>query len=213
MPGISAGRVFEADEDGRTKMASPLPPSSDLPDPEAVRSQNWRHQTSNPAILVPGDGGAMCKYCNARGNVYEISNPGPVHDGQCSRWAERAPPKRRESSPLNIGPSREDRLISAAKFSEKGGSMKNLVSTGSIQTASREGSSLSDEDQKKKAMLHKQMLDLKKQLEEQLQRLQHTALVDKGPAAAGGGGGGSASSTERSSKEHESGRGSRYDRL
>jgi len=126
--------------------------------------------------------------------------------------------RRRDSSPVLTQQQRIQLALTetgGGANAMMGGSMKNLVVTGSRNRVTTGEKGLSGEDQKKKAMLHKQMLELKKQLEEQLQRLQHTALVDKDPAAAGREGrrGSGTPKLRGSADSHDSDRGSGYDRL
>jgi len=214
-PQIPSERVLNADED---KFGSPLSPQ-DVPDPESAKVSSWKSQMSSSSsnLLMPGHS-AICKFCNVAGAVYDISNNGPVHGRHCERWADKAPPRRRDSSPV-LTQQERIRLALIEKGgganAMMGGSMKNLVVTGSRNKVTTGEKGLSEEDQKKKAMLHKQMLELKKQLEEQLQRLQHTALVNKDPAAAGreGRGGSGTPKLRGSADSHDSGRGSGYDRL
>ena len=85
----------------------------------------------------------------------------------------------------------------------------DLLAQGAASATNNDGDKqLSDEDRKKKRELQLQMLDLKRKLEEQLQRLQRTDLLQEGSAAAG------RQSPQRSSPRHSSAAAARnYDRL
>jgi len=214
-PQIPSERVLNADED---KFGSPLSPQ-DVLDPEPAKVSSWKSQMSSSSsnLLMPRYS-AICKFCNVAGAVYDISNNGPVHGRHCERWADEVPMRRRDSSPVLTQQQRIQLALSetgGGANAMMGGSMKNLVVTGSRNRVTTGEKGLSEEDQKKKAMLHKQMLELKKQLEDQLQRLQHTALVDKDPAAAGREGrrGSGTPKLRGSADSHDSDRGSGYDRL
>lgn len=129
---------------------------------QPMPNRSWRqlpgHQQSSPCVF----GGtktnleAMCKYCHLAGSVELVLATGPWHNVTCKRWSKQPPAKKNE----HHGRLRDSSPV-------------------------REGEVLSEEDQKKKDVLHKQMLVLKKQLEEQLHRLQSKGHVD-GAAQAGG---------------------------
>jgi hypothetical protein len=141
----------------KSELAQPVPRAK--PGMLASWSQFSNHQQSSPCIL--GSGGdtkleAMCKYCHLTGSVELVLATGPWHNATCKRWSKQPPAQRKE----HHGRLRDGSPV-------------------------REGEVLSEEDQKKKDLLHKQMLVLKKQLEEQLLRLQSKGHVE-GAAPAGG---------------------------
>ena len=97
-------------------------------------------QQSSPCLLgglVQSQLEAMCKYCHLTGSVEQVLATGPQHDTTCKRWARSHPAK-----------AKDDRESTAV--AERGA------------LSAPEG--LSETDQKKKEMLHKQMLILKKQV-------------------------------------------------
>ena len=158
-------------------------------------------QQSSPSLFGPSQNefaamqDAMCKYCSLKGPVEQVLKPGPMHQRGCKRW----------SAGPEGGIAHQSR-----SFVVRAETMPNdLLAQGAASATNNDGDKqLSDEDRKKKRELQLQMLDLKRQLEEQLQRLQRTDLLEKGFAAAG------RQSPQRSSPRHSSAAAAEnYDRL
>lgn len=97
-------------------------------------------QQSSPCVLG-GHGKsqleAMCKYCRLTGSVEQVLATGPQHDTACKRWGISHPAKAKDG-------------------------IENTAVADRSALSGSEG--LSETDQKKKEMLHKQMLILKKQV-------------------------------------------------
>ena len=169
--------------------------STDLPRGGKLR------QHSSPNLFGPRQNefsagqDAMCKYCSLKGPVEQVLKPGPMHQRHCKRWS------------AGLG---ESVVHQSRSFVARAETMPNdLLAQGAASATNNDGDKqLSDEDRKKKRELQLQMLDLKRQLEEQLQRLQRTDLLQEGSAAAG------RQSPQRSSPRHSSAAAARnYDRL
>ena len=201
VPGTQAAAMRTHDS---TKMESPLPEEAEvggLVDHHWSRSASSNQWTSSPSMLqnlkletaVWGEPEATCKYCNLTGPVDYVSNRGPQHNRKCKRFSDRV----------------RDEMV----HHEQIRSVEQPVARAMTkETDVRKPARLNEQDQKKKEMLHKQMLDLKKQLQEQLQRLHQTALVNgQGQAARSGGGAGP--QAVRSSTESPNRVDGHYDRL